>query len=202
LLLPDRQRRTRPAPSEPRFGQSASSPTVFSSGDSLRASVPAALVYLGQQVGRLRERRRRVFASDEKRGRTVPSSRLTSRRPPWKLGNDRRAVGGRSASSARAIPPRLHRQGHVDQIPASGRRVSCTCSPARVRSAPAPPPSPEIATDSRRRSLRRLTTCKAGDLVRTPATRPHRVRDVSWRGVELAGRRPGWPRLRSSRGRP
>jgi hypothetical protein len=68
---------------------------------------------------------------------------------------------------------------------------SCPCSPARARSAPAPPPPPEIATDCRRRSLRRLTTRNAGNLVRTPATRPHRVRDVSCSGVELAGRRPG-----------
>ena len=35
----------------------------------------------------------------------------------------------------------------------------------------------------------------------TPAMRPHRVRDVSCCGVELAGRRPGSPGLRSSPGR-
>jgi hypothetical protein len=52
-------------------------------------------------------------------------------------------------------------------------------------------PSPEIATDSRRRSLRRLTTRSAGNLVRTPTTGQHRVRDVSCCGVELAERRPG-----------
>jgi len=36
-----------------------------------------------------------------------------------------------------------------------------------------------------------LTTRNAGDLVRTPATGPHRVRDLSCCGVELAGSRPG-----------
>jgi hypothetical protein len=63
--------------------------------------------------------------------------------------------------------------------------------PDAYRPAPAPPPPPEIATDCRRGSLRRLTTRNAGNLVHTPATGPHRVRDVSCCGVELAGRRPG-----------
>jgi hypothetical protein len=43
----------------------------------------------------------------------------------------------------------------------------------------------------RRRSIPRLTTCNTSNLVRAPFTSPHRVRDVSCCGVELAGRRPG-----------
>jgi hypothetical protein len=76
-------------------------------------------------------------------------------------------------------------------VPANGRRVSCPCVRQLESGERRRLPAPEIATDCRRRSFRRLTTRNAGNFVRTPATRPHRVRDVSCCGVELAGRRPG-----------
>jgi hypothetical protein len=158
---------------------------------------------LGRQVGRLRERQRRVLGSDEKRRpdngaelqADVEEAAVETRQRPQDRWRKICFVGSGN-------PSQLHRLEHVDQIPANGRRVSCSCvlqlEPGQRRRPPLPP---EIATDCRRRSLRRLTTRNAGNFVRTPATRPHRVRDISSCGVELAGRRPGQPGLRSFRGR-